>query len=198
MRGRRRTPLPGGDSGYVGPALCCSAHCGSDVVRNMAPGTRSTTHKYAEQRRPLPQHPFRTPPPAPRCLARRRDVSLILLDDPDLRLRVCQLEELLCSRRSAAAANGAGPAALPQLQAALADQGFSLLFRLDSSVSEPDWGMQVGRGGAHACGRAGGRAGAPQLGAQQRVPPPVLCCPARSKPAHLELCSARRGREPCT
>ncbi len=76
----------------------------------------------------------------------RRDVSLILLDDPDLRMRVCQLEELLCSRRSAAAANGAGTAALPQLQAAVADHGFSALFRLDASISEPDWGMQVGKG----------------------------------------------------
>lgn len=87
----------------------------------------------------------------------RRDVALILLEDPELRLRVCHLEELLRGRQQKLAAsqvaNGGQAIGALQLQSALADRGFAALFCLDSSVTEPDWGMQV-RG--HGAGRRTG------------------------------------------
>ncbi|PNH00834.1 hypothetical protein TSOC_013324, partial [Tetrabaena socialis] len=105
--------------------------------------------------------------------AGRREVALALLADPELRLRVCILEDVLRARqldaRQQAAPNASLPSIAPapssaatlpngascakeasaplpspvQLQAALADPSFAALFELDPTVSEPDWGMQV-------------------------------------------------------
>ncbi|GFR50616.1 hypothetical protein Agub_g12700 [Astrephomene gubernaculifera] len=100
--------------------------------------------------------------------ATKREVALTLLSDPELRLRVCHLEEILRARQQLARMQGNGNGSglqfasgsvastassivsgtvrdLPpvQLQTALADPSFAAIFELDTAVNEPDWGMQV-------------------------------------------------------
>ncbi|GLI62390.1 hypothetical protein VaNZ11_005009 [Volvox africanus] len=84
----------------------------------------------------------------------KREVALTLLADPELRLRICHLEEILRARQlagrlqangfaSSGAVSGSKDLHPVQLQTVLADPSYSALFELDASVNDPDWGMQV-------------------------------------------------------
>ncbi len=76
-------------------------------------------------------------------------MALALLMDPDLRLRMCHLEEIMRCRQAERGYKHAESAENNlDLRGALGEPSFASMFFLDTSVQEQEWGLQVSCRGA--------------------------------------------------
>lgn len=74
-------------------------------------------------------------PPGQPSSTLKRELAYLLLDDPDYRLRMCHVEDLLQTRLPGQSVHG-------QLQAVLMDPRFSSIFTMEQTSSS-DWGWRV-------------------------------------------------------